>query len=97
MEFLVRIKVDLPPEMEAGERSRIREAELARGRELLASGAIESIWRIPGGIENVGVWEADDATALHALLESLPMFPWLTAEVIALARHPLNDQGDEPR
>lgn len=89
MEFLVRIEVSLPPQMPGQQRSELLEAERARGRQLRASGAIQRIWRVPGGLRNVGIWEAEDASALHELLEGLPLYPWLDAEVTALARHPL--------
>ncbi len=94
MEFLVQIDVELPPEMPADQRRAVLAAELVRGRELVAAGQIKSIWRLPGGRRNVGVWEAADATELHRLIESLPLYPWLVAEVTALAEHPLS--GPEP-
>jgi muconolactone D-isomerase len=87
---MVEVSVELPASMDEREREAVRQAELARGRELVASGAIRSIWRIPGGLRNVGIWEASDATELHALIESLPMYPWLTAAVTPLALHPLS-------
>jgi muconolactone D-isomerase len=90
MQFLVQIDVKLPPTMPAGERAQLLEAEHEHGRRLLAAGSIASIWRIPGGLRNVGIWEARDATELHDLISSLPLFPWLTAEATALAEHPLN-------
>ena len=60
-----------------------------RGLELVAAGQIRRIWRIPGTSQNVGIWDAADATELHDLISSLPAFPWITAEVTALALHPL--------
>jgi len=86
---MVEIRVELPASLGDDEREALRAAELSRGRELVAAGAIRSIWRIPGGMRNVGIWAAADATELHELIESLPMYPWLTAEVTPLARHPL--------
>ena len=38
----------------------------------------------------MGVWEAADATELHELISSLPLFPWIDAEVTPLATHPLD-------
>jgi muconolactone D-isomerase len=90
VEFLVEIRVELPGAMPVEEREPLLAAELARGHELKAAGKIKAIWRVPGGIHNVGVWEALDATELHELLESLPVYPWMSAEVTALAQHPLN-------
>jgi len=90
MRFLVRIKVTLPPTLDPSERERLLAAELERGRALHAAGAIVDIWRIPGAIRNVGIWEAADATELHELIASLPLFPYFEADTTALAQHPIN-------
>jgi muconolactone D-isomerase len=97
MQFLVQIDVRLPPDLPAAEREALLQAELVRGRELVAAGSIVSIWRIPGALRNVGIWEARDATDLHELITSLPLFPWLTCDVTALAQHPLGrpDRNNE--
>lgn len=88
--FLVRIDVRLPAMLGEAERGELLRAELVRGRELKEAGHIVSIWRLPGGLRNVGVWEARDATELHELLASLPLYPYLESEVTALAVHPLD-------
>jgi muconolactone D-isomerase len=89
MEFLVAIDVRLPGALPERERAELRAAELERGRELVEAGVIAAIWRVPGALRNVGIWEAADATELHEHLSSLPLFPWLTADVTPLAEHPL--------
>jgi muconolactone D-isomerase len=89
LQFLVEIDVRLPGTLAAEERAELLAAERERGRELVEAGVIRAIWRIPGAIRNVGVWQAADATELHEHLTSLPLFPWLTAEVTPLAAHPL--------
>lgn len=93
MEFHVAIEVSLPPDMDPQRRVDLVTAELARGLELRAAGTIQRIWRVPGALRNVGIWEAPDATALHQAISSLPMFPYLRAEVTALARHPIEEHG----
>ena len=85
----MEIDVRLPGTLAEAERAELLDAESKRGRELVEAGVIRAIWRIPGAIRNVGVWEAADATELHEHLTSLPLFPWLTAEVRPLAVHPL--------
>ena len=88
MEFLVHIEVHWPADGDAQELERLTNAERVRARELAAEGRIRRLWRIPGRRANWGLWEAQDATALHAAVRSLPMFPWLSAEVHPLAAHP---------
>ena len=89
MEFLVRIEIGLPPDMPEDRRSELLAAEAARGRELIAAGSLVRIWRVPGRRANVSLYRAADATELHALLGSLPLYPWLEISVEALATHPL--------
>jgi muconolactone D-isomerase len=61
------------------------DAEANRGRELQAAETIVRIWRIPGRTANVGIWRAPDPTSLHEAIASLPMFPYLRADVTPLA------------
>jgi muconolactone D-isomerase len=89
LKFLVEIDVRLPGTLAAEQRAELLAAERERGRELVEAGVICAIWRIPGALRNVGVWQAADATELHEHLTSLPLFPWLTADVTPLAEHPL--------
>ena len=73
--------------MPAEERSALLSAEAERGRELRDAGSIVRIWRIPGRLANVGLWEAADASELHELLSSLPVFQWTNIQVRPLAEH----------
>jgi muconolactone D-isomerase len=88
-EFLVEIEIEWPPAMPGDERAALLAAEAERGRELRRAGALVRIWRIPGRRANVGLWEAADATELHGLLSSLPVFPWMNIQVRPLAEHDL--------
>jgi len=97
MRFLVEITVDLPAELRdprSDRRAELLAAELARGIELRRAGTIESIWRVPGELRNVGVWNTADATALHEALASLPLATWMRVAVTALADHPIELEVD---
>jgi muconolactone D-isomerase len=96
MEFLVQIEVRLPPSLGGPERDRLVADEFARGRELIAAGHLRHIWRVPGALRNVSIYEAADATELHELISSLPLFPFFTAEVTPLAVHPLRRSSTDP-
>lgn len=95
MEFLVEMRVEVPDSWSREEAERRLLEERKRGRELVAAGAIRSIWRIPGSTANVGIWQAEDATNLHELLSSLPLFRAARIEVVPLARHPLDVDGGD--
>jgi muconolactone D-isomerase len=89
VEFLVRIDVRTPVDMDAERLAALQAAEGVRARELVAQGLLRRIWRIPGRRSNVSLYEAPEATALHAALSSLPLFPYMEIEVQALATHPV--------
>jgi muconolactone D-isomerase len=91
-EFLVRIEINLPADLDATDREALVAAELKRGQELVEAGSISRIWRLPGRRANVGIWSAADAAAVHTAVTTLPMFPYMDVEVTALATHPL-EQG----
>jgi muconolactone D-isomerase len=92
-EYLVRIQVALPADMPAGRSAELAAAERERGVQLRSQGAIQRIWRLPGQTANVGVWAAGSASELHELIGSLPLHPWMSVEVTALAVHPLEATG----
>jgi muconolactone D-isomerase len=89
MEFLVTIEIELP--VDSPDDLLRREAE--RARELAGKGLLVRLWRLPGRRANVGLWSAADATELHEALASLPLFPYMSIRVEALARHPSDPQG----
>ena len=93
LEYLVEIMVNLPPDQPPERRAQLLAAELRRGKELKAAGSIERIWRVPGAIRNVGLWRATDATELHELIASLPLFPYMDVKVTSLARHPIESSS----
>jgi len=92
MEFLVEITNTWPADGDPDRKAGLALAESGRAAELARDGILKKLWRIPGTSRNVGLWVADDATALHAALTSLPFFPWLEITVRPLAAHP-NDPG----
>jgi muconolactone D-isomerase len=92
MEFLVEIRIDLPPELRDPEnphRAELLAAELKRGLELRRDGTIARIHRAPGELRNIGIWSAPDPTALHDAIASLPLWPWMRVRVTPLAEHPI--------
>ncbi len=91
MQFLVNIEITWPPDADPKRREEIFAAELERGLELARQGVMRRLWRVPGRWANWGLWEADDATALHDALSSLPLWPWMDITV-----HPLADHVNDP-
>ena len=90
MEFLVNIEIAWPADADATQREQLFAAELERGRQLAAAGIMKRLWRVPGRWANWGIWEAEDATALHDAISSLPLWPWMDVTIHPLGRH-VND------
>lgn len=88
MEFLVHIEVRWPAGRDPDEYAQLSAAERGRALELATSGELKRLWRVPGRKANWGLWEASDATDLHAALMTLPFSEYLDIEVYPLARHP---------
>lgn len=90
MLFLVRVLSSLPATMDPGDRANLIRRERERGEQLRRQGVIAHIWRIPGTMDNVGVWDCASADEVHEAVQSLPAYPWMHVEVTALATHPLS-------
>lgn len=89
MEFLVNIKLRWSADLDEPAKTRIVTEERARAAELAASGHLVRIWRVPCQFENWGLWRVADATELHAIITSLPAYPWMeTITTVPLAAHP---------
>lgn len=92
MEFLVNIEIEWPPDGDPTRREELFRQELIRGQELARAGIMKRLWRVPGRWANWGLWEAEDASALHEALTSLPLWPWMNVRVHAMAEHPNDPQ-----
>ena len=87
VEFIITIPDDAPlPEIEqrlAGETTRV--AELA------SQGHAMRVWKpLPedGRQRALGLYRAESDEELKAILDSLPLRPWMEVSVMALADHP---------
>ncbi|WP_404951481.1 muconolactone Delta-isomerase family protein [Streptomyces sp. ARC12] len=80
MEFLANIRITWPE---------VSDDERRRAAELAASGTLVSMWRVPGRTGNWGLRHAADPTELHAVISSLPVWPWMDVTVHALSDHPV--------
>jgi muconolactone D-isomerase len=91
MEYLVDFTIDIPEGTPPAEADRRARAEAERVGALAQEGHVLRVWRpVPedGRQRAIGLYRADDDTRLRAILETLPLYPWMTIEVRALAPHP---------
>jgi muconolactone D-isomerase len=89
MIFHVRILVRLPHDMPVEQVQELRSRELEVAQGFRKQGKILNLWRIAGRFGTHVIFDVADPDELHALLTSLPLFPFADIEVTSLARHPL--------
>ena len=92
MEWLVRMHIKIPPDMGADQKTRLYALEAVYAHQLAANGMLRRLWRVPCGTDNVGLWEAQDATVLHDAIVKFPLFRYMTIDVTPLAFNH-NDPG----
>jgi muconolactone D-isomerase len=91
MDYLVTFTLTVPEEVPASEVERRTTGEAARVAQLAAQGHALRVWKpLPddGRSRAIGLYRAADDVELQAILESLPMRPWMEISVTALAAHP---------
>ena len=67
---------------------RLKAEEKSRAQELQRAGKWVHLWRVAGQYANISVLDASDHDELHAMLSTLPLFPFMDIAVTPLARHP---------
>jgi muconolactone D-isomerase len=91
MDYLVDFTVTVPEGTPASELEQRTSREEARVAELAAQGHALRVWKpLPddGRLRAIGLYRAADDDELQAILESLPLRPWMEISVTALAEHP---------
>ncbi len=86
-EFLVTFTLAIPPGTAAQtvEDTKAREAQAAH--DLAAQGHLLRLWTLPDG-RPLGLYQARDAAQMQAMLEALPLAPWMTVDTTPLSPHP---------
>ena len=87
-EFLTTFTITVPTGTRTQAVDETRAKEAARARELADHGHLLRLWTLPGESHTLGLWRARDETEMQAILDSLPLAPWMTFEVTPLSVHP---------
>ncbi|MGN6084758.1 muconolactone Delta-isomerase [Trinickia sp.] len=88
MLYLVKMDVHLPHDMPQAQAEEIKAREKAYSQQLQRDGKWQQLHRIVGEYANYSVFDVESHDELHAILSALPLFPYMTMQVTALARHP---------
>jgi muconolactone D-isomerase len=95
MLFHVEMTVAIPHDANAEAMDALKAAEKARAHELQQAGIWRHLWRVAGRYANVSIFDVSSIDALHELLTSLPLFPFMTIAVTPLCRHPSSIHPDD--
>ena len=90
-EFLVEFDLQVPAGTPESEITAREQAESAAAARLVDEGHLVRLWRWPrtgDGVAAVGLYRAESAAQLDALLAELPLADWLRVTVTPLQPHP---------
>src|ERR1700751_4973693 len=91
MDYLVEFTITVPGGPPASEVEQRMTGEVTRVAELAGQGHVLRVWKpLPddGRSRAVGLYRETDDSELQAILESLPLRPWMEITVTALAETP---------
>jgi muconolactone D-isomerase len=80
----LRIPLDSDPEKVKG----LQAQEHERAKELQLQGKWLHLWRVAGKYANISIFNVESPAELHDVLSSLPLYPLMEIDVIALCHHP---------
>jgi muconolactone delta-isomerase len=87
-EFLTTFTITIPPGTAAQTVEDTKAREAQRVYELAGQGHLERLWALPGEGRALGLWRAQDAAEMQAILKSLPLDAWMIVQTTPLTRHP---------
>jgi muconolactone delta-isomerase len=87
-EFLTTFTITIPQGTPAQTVADTKAREAERAYELAGQGNLLRLWALPGEGRSLGLWRAQDAAGMAAILKSLPLDSWMTVQTTPLTRHP---------
>jgi muconolactone delta-isomerase len=90
-EFLITMTIAVPEATAATVVDDTMKREAQRARELAARGHLKRLWAMPTETSDqrtLGLWNARDAAEMDSIVESLPLYPWMTLVIVPLTAHP---------
>jgi muconolactone delta-isomerase len=87
-EFLTTFTITVPDGTPSQSVVQTEGREAERAKELGRQGHLRRLWKLPGEGRALGLWRAQDAAGMQAILASLPLDAWMTVETMALTPHP---------
>ena len=100
MDYLVEFIITIPDDAPPAELEQRLAGETTRVAELAAQGHVLRVWTpLPddGRRRALGLYRAASNQELEAILDSLPLRPWMNVSATALAEHPNDPAGSAAR
>ena len=91
MDYIVEFVINIPDDVPPAEIEQRMAGETTRVAELAAQGHVLRVWKpLPedGRQRALGLYRAASDKELEAILDSLPLHPWMEISVTALGEHP---------
>jgi muconolactone delta-isomerase len=91
MEFLITLTITVPDGTVVQTVADTTAREAVRARELAEQGHLLRLWSLPaqpGRWRTLGLWRAHDPAEMHSMMESLPLYAWMTVGTTPLSQHP---------
>ncbi|MBJ8345820.1 muconolactone Delta-isomerase [Antrihabitans sp. YC2-6] len=86
--FHVRMDVAIPHDLDPGIRAETLAREKEYSQNLQRQGKWVHIWRVVGRYSNISVFDVESPDELHEILWNLPLFAYMTIDILPLAGHP---------
>lgn len=88
MLFQVRMDINIPLNEDINKVNEMKVAEKVYGQSLQRSGKWLHIWRVTGQYANISIFDVADNEELHQILLNLPLYRYMTIEIVPLNQHP---------
>jgi muconolactone D-isomerase len=95
MLFQVEMDVQIPPGLTSEVVEQLKKTERERAQELQKTGEWRHLWRVAGRYANISIFDVASNEALHDILSTLPLFPFMRISVTPLCRHPSSIRSDD--
>jgi muconolactone delta-isomerase len=86
-EFLVAFTLAVPPGTPGHTVKDTRAREAQAALDLAGQGHLLRLWTLSDG-RSLGLYQARDAAGMQAILQALPLAPWMTMDTTPLSPHP---------
>jgi len=88
MLYCVEMDVQVPRDLDPMVFDRLKAEEKSRAADLQRAGTWRHLWRVAGRYANISIFDVASHDELHAILSTLPLFPFMQVKVTPLAQHP---------